>query len=97
MSEVTRILLAIEHGDPDAAADLLPQVYEELQKLAAQKLPQERPGHTLDATALVHEASLRLVDADQVRHWDSRGHPRGKPRAPGPLRGQGVRQRRRTA
>jgi RNA polymerase sigma factor (TIGR02999 family) len=74
MNEVTRILSAIEQGDPHAAAQLLPLVYEELRKLAAQKLAQERPGQTLQATALVHEAYLRLVDADQTRRWDSRGH-----------------------
>src|SRR5437762_13695775 len=64
MSEVTRILSAIEQGDPHAAEQLLPLVYEELRKLAAQKLAQEKPGQTLQATALVHEAYLRLVDAD---------------------------------
>jgi RNA polymerase sigma factor (TIGR02999 family) len=74
MSEVTRILSAIEHGDPHAAEHLLPLVYEELRKLAAQKLAQEKPGQTLQATALVHEAYLRLVDAEEARHWDSRGH-----------------------
>lgn len=74
MSDVTRILSAIEQGDPSAADQLLPLVYEELRKLAAQKLAQERPGQTLQATALVHEAYLRLVDIDQVKHWDSRGH-----------------------
>ena len=65
MSEVTRILSAIEHGDPHAADQLLPLVYDELRKLAAQKLAQEQPGQTLQATALVHEAYLRLVDVDQ--------------------------------
>jgi RNA polymerase sigma factor (TIGR02999 family) len=74
MSEVTRILSAIEQGDPHAAEQLLPLVYEELRKLAAQKLAQEKPGQTLEATALVHEAYLRLVDTDQVQHWNSRGH-----------------------
>jgi RNA polymerase sigma factor (TIGR02999 family) len=74
MSEVTRILSAIEQGDPHAAAQLLPLVYTELRKLAAQKLAQERPGQTLEATALVHEAYLRLVDVDRVQQWDSRGH-----------------------
>jgi RNA polymerase sigma factor (TIGR02999 family) len=74
MSEVTRILSAIEHGDPSAAERLLPLVYDELRKLAAQRLAQERPGQTLEATALVHEAYLRLVDGDQARHWNSRGH-----------------------
>jgi RNA polymerase sigma factor (TIGR02999 family) len=74
MSEVTRILSAIEGGVAQAAEQLLPLVYDELRKLAAQKLAQESPGQTLQATALVHEAYLRLVDADQARRWDSRGH-----------------------
>ena len=74
MSEVTQILCAIEQGDPQAAEQLLPLVYEELRKLAAQKLAQEAPGQTLQATALVHEAYLRLVDVEKARHWDSRGH-----------------------
>ena len=74
MSEVTRILSAVEQGDLHAAAQLLPLVYDELRKLAAQKLAQERPGQTLQATALVHEAYLRLVDVEQVQHWNSRGH-----------------------
>jgi RNA polymerase sigma factor (TIGR02999 family) len=74
MSDVTRILSAIEQGDGHAAAHLLPLVYDELRRLAAQKLAQEKPGQTLDATALVHEAYLRLVDAAQVQHWNSRGH-----------------------
>ncbi len=74
MSEVTRILSAIEQGDPHAAEQLLPLVYDELRKLAAQKLAQESPGQTLQATALVHEAYLRLVDAEKARHWDSRAH-----------------------
>jgi RNA polymerase sigma factor (TIGR02999 family) len=74
MSEVTRILSAIEQGDPHAAKELLPLVYEELRKLATQRLTGEAPGQTLQATALVHEAYLRLVDGDQVQHWDSRGH-----------------------
>jgi len=74
MSEVTRILAAIEQGDPHAAEQLLPLIYEELRKLAAQKLAQEKPGQTLQATALVHEAYLRLVDNDQAQRWDSRGH-----------------------
>jgi RNA polymerase sigma factor (TIGR02999 family) len=73
MSEVTRILSAIEQGDPSAAL-LLPLVYDELRKLAAQRLAQEKPGQTLEATALVHEAYLRLVHGDQARHWNSRGH-----------------------
>jgi RNA polymerase sigma factor (TIGR02999 family) len=74
MSEVTRILCAIEHGEPHAAEQLLPLVYDELRQLAAQKLAQEQPGQTLQATALVHEAYLRLVDVDKVQHWNSRGH-----------------------
>jgi RNA polymerase sigma factor (TIGR02999 family) len=74
MSEVTRILTAIEQGDPRAAEDLLPLVYEELRQLAAQRLAQEKPGQTLQATALVHEAYLRLVDKETVQSWDSRGH-----------------------
>ena len=74
MSEVTRILSAIEDGDPSAAGELLPLVYDELRKLAAQKLAQEKPGQTLQATALVHEAYLRLVDVEQAQHWDSRRH-----------------------
>jgi RNA polymerase sigma factor (TIGR02999 family) len=74
MTEVTRILSAIEHGDPSAAGQLLPLVYNELRRLAAQKLAQEKPGQTLEATALVHEAYLRLVDAEKAQHWNSRGH-----------------------
>jgi RNA polymerase sigma factor (TIGR02999 family) len=74
MSEVTRILSAIEQGDPHAAEQLLPLVYDELRLLAAAKLVQEKPGQTLQATALVHEAYLRLVDVDKAQHWDSRGH-----------------------
>jgi RNA polymerase sigma factor (TIGR02999 family) len=74
MSEVTRILSAIEQGDPHAANELLPLVYDELRKLAAHKLARELPGQTLQATALVHEVYLRLVDADQAPHWNSRGH-----------------------
>ena len=74
MSEVTRILSAIEQGDPHASERLLPLVYEELRTLAAAKLAQERPGQTLQATALVHEAFLRLVDTDRAPRWDSRGH-----------------------
>jgi RNA polymerase sigma factor (TIGR02999 family) len=74
MSEVTRILSAIEQGDAHAAAQLLPLVYDELRKLAAQKLAQEKPGQTLQPTALVHEAYLRLVDAEQAQHWNSQGH-----------------------
>ena len=74
MNEVTRLLSGIEAGDPHAAEQLLPLVYEELRKLAAQKLAQEEPGQTLQATALVHEAYLRLVDVEKARLWDSRGH-----------------------
>jgi RNA polymerase sigma factor (TIGR02999 family) len=74
MSEVTRVLSAIEEGDPHAAEQLLPLVYDELRKLAAQKFAQEKPGQTLEATALVHEAYLRLVDVEKVQHWDSRTH-----------------------
>jgi RNA polymerase sigma factor (TIGR02999 family) len=74
MNEVTRILSAVEQGDPHAAERLLPLVYEELRKLAAQKMAQEAPGQTLQATALVHEAYIRLVDDDKAQHWDSRGH-----------------------
>jgi len=74
MSEVTRVLCAIEAGDPQAAAQLLPLVYDELRRLAAQRLAHEKPGQTLEATALVHEAYLRLVDVDPVRQWNGRGH-----------------------
>jgi RNA polymerase sigma factor (TIGR02999 family) len=80
MSDVTRILSAIEQGDPHAARELLPLVYDELRRLAAQKLNQEKPGQTLQATALVHEAYLRLVaspgreSGEDEPHWDSRGH-----------------------
>ena len=74
MTDVTRILSAIEQGDPTAAEQLLPLVYDELRKLAAQKLAQEKPGQTLQATALVHEAYLRLVDVERAQHWNSRGH-----------------------
>ena len=74
MTDVTRILSAIEQGDARAAAQLLPLVYDELRTLAAQKLAQEKPGQTLQATALVHEAYLRLVNVDKVQHWGSRGH-----------------------
>jgi RNA polymerase sigma factor (TIGR02999 family) len=74
MSEVTRILSAIEQGDPYAANQLLPLVYNELRKLAAQMLAHEKPGQTLQATALVHEAYLRLVGAEAAPHWNSRGH-----------------------
>jgi RNA polymerase sigma factor (TIGR02999 family) len=74
MNDVTRILSDVEQGDPQAAEQLLPLVYEELRKMAAQKLAQEAPGQTLQATALVHEAYLRLVDVEKAQHWDSRGH-----------------------
>jgi RNA polymerase sigma factor (TIGR02999 family) len=74
MNDVTRVLSAIEQGDPKAADQLLPLVYSELRRLARQRLAQEKPGQTLQATALVHEAYLRLVDKDQARRWDSRGH-----------------------
>jgi len=74
MSDVTRILSAIEQGDPSAAEQLLPLVYDELRKLAAQRLAQEKPGQTLQATALVHEAYLRLVGGEPDAHWNSRGH-----------------------
>jgi RNA polymerase sigma factor (TIGR02999 family) len=74
MSAVTQILQAIDQGDPHAADQLLPLVYDELRKLAAQKLAKEKPGQTLDATALVHEAYLRLVDVEKTARWNSRGH-----------------------
>jgi RNA polymerase sigma factor (TIGR02999 family) len=79
MSEVTRILSALDQGDPHAAAQLLPLIYDELRKLAAQKLAQENPGQTLEATALVHEAYVRLLGSEDAaagreQHWDSRGH-----------------------
>src|SRR5437868_3574881 len=74
MSEVTRILDALEHGEPQAAEQLLPLVYDELRRLAAAKMAQEKPGQTLDATALVHEAYLRLTDVDGSPSWKSRSH-----------------------
>jgi RNA polymerase sigma factor (TIGR02999 family) len=74
MSEVTRILSAIEQGDPHAAGQLLPIVYDELRRLAADRMAQEKVGQTLQATALVHEAYVRLVEGDSAQHWDSRGH-----------------------
>ena len=74
LKEVTCLLSAVEQGDPHAAAQLLPLVYAELRQLAAQKLAQEKPGQTLQATALVHEAYLRLVDTETAQRWDSRGH-----------------------
>src|SRR4051794_13748473 len=74
MADVTQVLNAVAAGDPHAAEQLLPLVYEELRKLAAQKLAGEKPGQTLQPTALVHESYLRLVGGDKVGHWDSRGH-----------------------
>jgi len=74
MSDVTRILSAIEQGDPSAAEQLLPLVYDELRKLAAHKMAQEDPGQTLQATALVHEAYIRLVDVGKEQRWNGRGH-----------------------
>ena len=74
MTDVTQILSQIESGDPSAAEQLLPLVYQELRKLAAAKLAQEKPGQTLQATALVHDAYIRLVDTELAQHWDSRGH-----------------------
>ena len=74
MSNVTQILSQIESGDPSAAERLLPLVYEELRKLAAIRLAQEKPGQTLQATALVHDAYIRLVDGERTQHWNSRGH-----------------------
>src|ERR1043166_3057142 len=74
MNEVTRILFAIQGGEPHAAEQLLPLVYEELRKLAAQKMVQEAPGQTLQATGLVLEVYLRPVDTDRLRRWDRRGH-----------------------
>jgi RNA polymerase sigma factor (TIGR02999 family) len=74
MTAITHILSAIEQGDPHAAAQLLPLVYDELRKLAAEKLAQERPGQTLQATALVHEAYLRLIQGQTPLHWDGKAH-----------------------
>jgi len=74
MSDVTRILSAIEQGDPQASEQLLPLVYKELRRLAREKLAQEKPGQTLQATALVHDAYIRLVDVAQPQRWNSRGH-----------------------
>jgi RNA polymerase sigma factor (TIGR02999 family) len=74
MNEVTRILTGLERGDPQSAEQLLPLVYDELRRLAAQRLARERPGQTLQATALVHEAYIRLVDTETIRRWDSRGY-----------------------
>jgi len=74
MSDVTRILAAIDQGDPGAASQLLPLVYDELRKLAAQRMAHEQPGQTLEATALVHEAYLRLVGDEPKKPWDGRAH-----------------------
>ena len=74
MADVTQILNSFEAGDPKAAAELLPLVYEELRKLAAARLAAEKPGQTLQATALVHEAYLRLVTGDRPQEWNGRGH-----------------------
>src|SRR5262249_55509714 len=74
MSDVTRLLSAIEQGDPAAAEQLLPLVYDELRRLAAQKLAHEQPGQTLPPTALVHAVYLRLVGSEQAQDWDGRGH-----------------------
>src|SRR5262245_39426580 len=74
MPDVTQILSRIDSGDVAAAEQLLPLVYDELRKLAADRMAQEKPGHTLQATALVHDAYLRLVDVEQAQHWNSRGH-----------------------
>jgi RNA polymerase sigma factor (TIGR02999 family) len=74
MADVTRILSQIESGDPTAAEQLLPLVYDELRKLAAAELAHEKPGQTLQATALVHDAYIRLVDVEKAQHWNSRGH-----------------------
>lgn len=74
MTDITQILSQIEGGDPSAAEQLLPLVYDELRKLAAAKLANEKPGQTLQATALVHDAYLRLIDVEQAQRWDSRGH-----------------------
>lgn len=74
MNDVTQILSQIEQGDPSASDELLPLVYQELRKLAAHRLAQEKAGQTLQATALVHEAYMRLVDGERAQHWNSRGH-----------------------
>src|SRR6476660_9823920 len=74
MTDVTQILSRLESGDPSAAEQLLPLVYDELRRLAAQRMAQEKPGQTLQATALVHEAYLRLVGAEKTQHWDSQRH-----------------------
>ena len=74
MTDITQILSQIEQGDPSASDQLLPLVYEELRKLAAARLAHEKPGQTLQATALVHDAYIRLVDVEKAQHWNSRGH-----------------------
>jgi RNA polymerase sigma factor (TIGR02999 family) len=74
MNDVTRILSAIEHGDPRASEELLPLIYRELRRLAKQRLAHEKPGQTLQATALVHEAYVRLVEGEEAQRWNSRGH-----------------------
>jgi RNA polymerase sigma factor (TIGR02999 family) len=74
MTDVTHILAAVETGDPKAASELLPLVYDELRRLAAVRLADEKPGQTLQPTALVHDAYLRLVDVEKAQHWNSRGH-----------------------
>src|SRR5438874_6502602 len=74
MDEITQVIEQVGRGDPHAARELLPLVYEELRRLAAAKLAHEAPGQTLQATALVHEAYLRLVDVEGAPHWNSRGH-----------------------
>jgi RNA polymerase sigma factor (TIGR02999 family) len=74
MTDVTQILSEIEQGDPAAAQQLLPLLYDELRRLAVQKLDHEKPGQTLQATALVHEAYIRLIDVEKAQHWNSRGH-----------------------
>jgi RNA polymerase sigma factor (TIGR02999 family) len=74
MNEITRVLSAAERGDPQAAEQLLPLVYDELRKLAAERMAREKPGQTLQATALVHEAYLRLIEGQPDQHWDCRGH-----------------------
>jgi hypothetical protein len=86
MSDVTRILSAIEQGDPSAAEQLLPLVYDELRKLAAQRMAREKPGQTLDATALVHEAYLRLVDVDTAQQWNGSPRPLKNPALESPYR-----------
>jgi hypothetical protein len=87
MSDVTRILGVVEQGDPHVADRLLPSVYDELRQLAAQRLVHEAPGQTLQATALVHEAYLRLVDVEKAQHWNSRRHDPHVSQLPLPRRG----------